>query len=67
MNELDALREAITSEQFNKEPLAMAIMFYLNKTNPKAYKEILDLFDKAIDGRINRMINDYKDSDLEDL
>ena len=67
MTDFDALVESIKNQLFEKEPLAMAIMGYLDQANPQAHKQILDNFDKVIDAHIQKHIEDYKHSDEEDL
>lgn len=56
MKQLDALKEALTDEAYQNEPLAQAIMLYLNKRDPQAHSEILELFEKIIATNIDRKI-----------
>ena len=67
MTNLDALKEAISNKLYEKEPLAWAIISYLDKTNPKAHREIIDIFDYIIERRINQLINEYIEDDIDDL
>ena len=56
MDRTDALKEAITEEAFSREPLAMAIMLYLNQTDPTAHSKINDLFDGHMSNRLEQRI-----------
>ena len=66
MTDLEALVESIKNQLFEKEPLAMAIMGYLNQADPHAHKMIIDNFEKVIDAHVQKHIEDYKHSDEED-
>ena len=59
MDRTDALKEAITEEAFSREPLAMAIMLYLNQTDPTAPSKINDLFDGHMSNRLEQRIKEY--------
>lgn len=67
MKDLDAIKEGFSNHLYENEPLARAILSYLNKSNPKAHKEILDIFDRIIEVKLNRYIQDYKNDDIDDL
>lgn len=67
MRNLDALKEGIANSIYEKEPLAWAIISYLDKTNPKAHNEILDIFDKIIEAKLNNLIEDYKEDETDEL
>lgn len=67
MTDLDALKEGISNSIFEKEPLAWAIISYLDKTNPKAHSEILNVFDKLIEVKLNKLIEDYKEDETDEL
>lgn len=58
MDRVDALKEAITQEAFNREPLAMTIILYLNQTDPAAHSRINDLFDQLMSNRLEREIEE---------
>ena len=58
MTDIEALKESISEILFVQEPLAWAIMNYLNKSNPSAHQEILDIFDKIISNRIDSLIHE---------
>jgi len=58
MTDIEALKESISDELFQKEPLARAIMSYLNQSDPNAHRIILDKFDELISIRIDRFISD---------
>ena len=49
MTDLEALKEGLCNSIYEKEPLARAIISYLDKTNPKAHSEIVDIFDKIVE------------------
>lgn len=67
MKDLDAIKEGFSNHLYENEPLARAILSYLNKSNPKAHKEILDIFDRIIEEKLNRYTQDYKDDGVDDL
>lgn len=58
MDRLDALKEAIREKQFEKEPLAFSVLLYLNKSDPQAHKEILDIFDGFLNKRMDALIEE---------
>lgn len=58
MTDLEALKESISNKLFAQEPLAQAIMFHLNKSDPAVHREILDTFDKIISNRIDSLIKE---------
>lgn len=58
MTDLDALKEAISEKLFSQEPLAMAIMSYLNMADPDAHQNILDKFDEIVSNRIDSLISE---------
>lgn len=64
MDRVEALKEAIKQKQFNEEPLACAILLYLNKSNPQAHKEIMDIFDAFVDNRLEALIEETLDNEL---
>lgn len=59
MDRTQALKEAITEEAFSREPLAMAIMLYLNQTDPAAHSIINNLFDGHMSNRLEQKIKEY--------
>lgn len=61
MNQYEALKESISERLFEKEPLAASIMLYLNRTNPTAYKEILNIFDEWVSNRLDNMAQNVID------
>lgn len=64
MKDLDAVKEGLSNTLYENEPLAMAIISYLDKSNPKAHKEIIDIFDRIIEAKFNLYIQDYKNDDI---
>lgn len=62
MDTLDVLKEAIQEELFQREPLAAAIMLYLNKSDPAAHREILNHFDTLVSRRIDSLIQEALDN-----
>lgn len=56
MNDIEAIKEALAEEAFEKEPLAKAIMLYLNALDPSAHSQIVDAFDKIISAAVDRKI-----------
>lgn len=58
MTDIEALKEAVTEKLYAQEPLAQAILSYLNTSNPIAHQEILNRFDKIISARIDYLIED---------
>ena len=58
MTDIEALKDAISDKLYAQEPLAQAILSYLNALNPVAHNEILDRFDKIISARIDSLIQD---------
>jgi len=67
MTDLEALKEGMCNSIYEKEPLARAIISYLDKTNPKAHSEIVDIFDKIVETKFNQYIHDYKENEEDDL
>lgn len=63
MGKLDALKEAVSEKLFEQEPLAAAVMFYLDKRDPAAHREILELFDGLIGRKIESMIQEALEND----
>ena len=57
MTNIEALKESVSEKLYAQEPLAQAILFYLNNSDPAAHREILDRFDKIISARIDQLIN----------
>lgn len=57
MTDIEALTEAISEKLYSKEPLAQAILLYLNKHDPSAHRQILDLFDQMVSRDLGNMIN----------
>ena len=58
MTDMEALKEAVSDKLFAQEPLAMAIMSYLNASDPAAHRRILDIFDKIVSAHIDRLVTD---------
>ena len=58
MTDIEALKESVSDKLFAQEPLAWAIISYLNKSDPVAHREILDIFDKIISDRIDSLIKE---------
>lgn len=56
MTDIEALKEAVSNELYAQEPLAQAILSYLNASNPAAHQEILNHFDKIVSARIDCLI-----------
>lgn len=67
MKDLDAVKEGFSNTLYENEPLASAIISYLDKSNPEAHKEIIDIFDRIIEAEFNRYIQNYKNDDVDDL
>ena len=63
MKDLDAIKEGFGNFLYEKEPLAWAIISYLDKTNPKAHREIMDIFDRIIEAKLNQFVRDYKENE----
>ncbi len=63
MTDKDALVESIIDKQFDNEPLAQAIMFYLNEDNPGAYSKIVALFEQIMKRKIECSIKDEQEND----
>lgn len=59
MDRTHALKEAITEDAFSREPLAIAIMLYLNRIDPAAHSIINDLFDDHMSNRLERKIKEF--------
>lgn len=60
MSNYESLKEIIIEELFEKEPLAMAIILYLNQTNPDARQKIVDDFSNIIDVRLDRLVKELE-------
>ena len=58
MTNIEALKESISEKLYAQEPLAQAILSYLNVSAPAAHQEILNRFDKIVSARIDQLIND---------
>ena len=56
MTDIEALKESVSDKLFSQEPLAEAIISYLNQSNPAAHREIMDVFDKIISARNDSLI-----------
>ena len=58
MTNIEALKESVSEKIYAQEPLAQAILSYLNASDPAAHQEILNRFDEIISARIDQLIND---------
>lgn len=58
MTNIEALKESVSEKLYAQEPLAQAILSYLNVSDPAAHREILNRFDKIISARIDCLIED---------
>ena len=63
ISDIEALKESVSDKLFSQEPLAEAIISYLNQSNPAAHREIMDVFDKIISARIDSLIKDALEND----
>ena len=63
MTDIEALKESVSDKLFSQEPLAEAIISYLNQSNPADHREIMDVFDKIISARIDSLIKDALEND----
>ncbi|MDO4316357.1 MAG: hypothetical protein Q4C45_11320 [Oscillospiraceae bacterium] len=64
MDRLEALKEAILEKQFEKEPLALSILLYLNRRDPQAHSEIMEIFEGLMDKRLDALISETLKNDL---
>lgn len=59
MDRTYALKGAIAEDAFSREPLAIAIMLYLNRIDPAAHSIINDIFDGHMSIRLEQKIKEY--------
>lgn len=57
MTNIEALKESVSEKLYAQEPLAQAILSYLNASDPAAHQKILIRFDEIISARIDQLIN----------
>lgn len=58
MTNIEALKESVSEKLYAQEPLAQAILSYLNTSDPAAHRKILNRFDEIISARIDQLIDE---------
>ena len=48
MTDIEALKESVSEKLYAQEPLAQAILSYLNNSDPAAHQAILNRFDEIV-------------------
>ena len=56
MTDIEALKESVSEKLYAQEPLAQAILSYLNNSDPAAHQAILNRFDEIVSARIDCLI-----------
>ena len=54
----EALKESVSEKLYAQEPLAQAILSYLNNSDPAAHQAILNRFDEIVSARIDCLIQE---------
>jgi hypothetical protein len=71
LDKLDLLKDSISEELFTKEPLALAIILYLQKENKEAYSQIIHQFDEIVSVWLDKLVKkhnpDYVDEENEHI
>ena len=58
MTDIEALKESVSEKLYAQEPLAQAILSYLNNSDPAAHQAILNRFDEIVSARIDCLIQE---------
>lgn len=58
MTDIEALKESVSEKLYAQEPLAQAILSYLNNSDPTAHQAILNRFDEIVSARIDCLIQE---------
>lgn len=58
MTDIEALKESVSEKLYAQEPLAQAILSYLNNSDPAAHQAILNRFDEIVSAHIDCLIQE---------
>lgn len=58
MTDIEALKESVSEKLYAQEPLAQAILSYLNNSDPATHQAILNRFDEIVSARIDCLIQE---------